>query len=71
VITTAKAVTERDSLAPRLALAEAEIKKLRAAATSAKEAAERAKTAAATTETAARDAAHTAARQKATLEARV
>jgi chromosome segregation ATPase len=55
----------------RLALAEAEIKKLRAAAALAEEAVERAKTVAATTETVARDATQTAAREKATLEARV
>jgi hypothetical protein len=67
--TTAAAITEQNSLASRLALAEVE--KLRAAATSAEEAAERAKTAAAATETAARDAAQAAAREKAVLEARV
>jgi hypothetical protein len=55
----------------RLALAEAEIEKLRAATASAEEAAERAKTVATATETAARDAAQTAAREKETLEARV
>jgi hypothetical protein len=55
----------------RLALAEAEIKKLRAAAASAEEAVKRAKTIAATTETFARDATQTAAREKTTLEARV
>jgi flagellar biosynthesis chaperone FliJ len=54
-----------------LALAEAEVEKLRAATTFAKEAAERAKTAAAVTETAAQDAAQAAAREKAMLEARV
>jgi hypothetical protein len=63
--------TERDSLASRLALAEAEIKRLRAAATSTEEAAERAKTAAATAETVARDATQAAAREKVTLEAKV
>jgi hypothetical protein len=47
----ATAATERDSLASRLALTVAEIRKLRAAAASAEEATERAKTAAATTET--------------------
>jgi chromosome segregation ATPase len=47
----AAAATERDSLASRLALAKAEIKKLRAATASAEEAAERAKTAAAAAET--------------------
>jgi hypothetical protein len=40
----AKAVTEQDALALRLALAEAEVEKLRAAATSAEEAAKRART---------------------------
>jgi chromosome segregation ATPase len=68
-ISTAMAATERDSLASRLALAEAEIEKIRAAAASAEEAAERAKTAVATTETAARDAAQAAAREKAALKA--
>jgi hypothetical protein len=58
-------------LAPRLALAEAEIEKLRAATASAEEAAARAKTTVAMTETAARDAAQAAAREKAALEARV
>jgi chromosome segregation ATPase len=62
---------ERDSLASRLALAEAEIKRLRAAAASAGEEAERAKTAAATAETTARDATQAAAREKVTLEAKV
>jgi hypothetical protein len=47
----AVAATEWDSLASRLALAEAEIEKLRVAAASAEEAAERAKTAVSTTET--------------------
>jgi chromosome segregation ATPase len=65
------AVTERDLLALRLALVEAEVKKLRAAATSIEEAAERAKTAASATETAAWDATRAAARKKAALEARV
>jgi chromosome segregation ATPase len=65
------AVTERDSLASRLALSEAEIEKLRVAAASAEEVAERAKTAAATTESAAREASQTVAREKATLEAKV
>jgi chromosome segregation ATPase len=63
----AAAATERDSLASRLALAEAEIKKLQAATASTEKAAERAKTAAAATETAAQ----AAAREKAVLEARV
>jgi hypothetical protein len=44
-------VSERDSLSSRLALAEAEIEKLRVATASAEEVAERAKTTAATTET--------------------
>jgi hypothetical protein len=65
------AVTERDSLASRLALAEAEIEKLRVAAASAEEVAERAKTVAATAESAAREASQTAAREKAALEAKV
>jgi hypothetical protein len=47
----ATTATERDSLASTLALIEAKIEKLRAAATSAEEAAERAKTVAATAET--------------------
>jgi uncharacterized protein (DUF3084 family) len=64
-------VTERDALASRLALAEAEVKKLRAIATSAEEATERAKTATATTEAAARDAAQAVAREKAVLETKV
>jgi hypothetical protein len=64
------ASTQRDSLAPRLALTEAEVKKLRATAASAEEAAERARTAAAATETAVRDAAQVASREKTTLEAR-
>jgi uncharacterized protein (DUF3084 family) len=55
----------------RLALAEAEIEKLRAAAASAEEAAERAKTTAAATEAAARDAAQAAIREKVMLEAKV
>jgi predicted nucleic acid-binding Zn-ribbon protein len=69
--TAAVVATERDSLASRLALAEAEIEKLRAAAAAAEEAAERAKTAAATAETTAREASQTAARKKAALEAKV
>jgi chromosome segregation ATPase len=67
----ATVATERDSLASRLALAEAEVVKLRATAVSAEEAAERSKTAAAATETATRDAAEDAAREKAVLEERV
>jgi hypothetical protein len=69
--TAATAVTERDSLASRLALAEVEIKKLRVAAASAEEADERAKTAVATAETTAREASQTAVREKAALEAKV
>jgi predicted nucleic acid-binding Zn-ribbon protein len=65
------AATERDSLPSRLALAEAEVEKLRAAATSAEEAVERAKTVVAATESAARDATHAAAREKAALEVKV
>jgi hypothetical protein len=52
----AVAATKRDLLASRLALAEAEIEKLRAVAASAEEAAERAKTIAATAETTTREA---------------
>jgi alanyl-tRNA synthetase len=58
-------------LVSRLALAEAEIEKLRAAAASAEEATERAKTAMAMTETATRDVTQTTACEKAALEARV
>jgi hypothetical protein len=58
-------------LALRLALAEAEIEKLRAAVASAEEAAERAKTAAATVKTTARDASQATAREKAALEAKM
>jgi chromosome segregation ATPase len=65
------ATTERDSLASRITLTEAEIEKLRAVAASAEVATERANTAAATSETATRDAAQAAARDKAALEARV
>jgi chromosome segregation ATPase len=69
--TTATAVvTEQDSLASRLALAEAEIEKLQVAAMSAEEATERAKTAVATAETSAREASQTAAREKVALEAK-
>jgi chromosome segregation ATPase len=64
------AATERDSLVSRLALIEVEVKKLRAAAASAEEAAERARTTAAATETSARDATQAPAREKTTLEAR-
>jgi anti-sigma28 factor (negative regulator of flagellin synthesis) len=69
--TTVVAVTERDSLALRLTLAEAEIEKLRAAPPSAEEAAKRAKTAVATVETTAREASKTDAREKAVLEEKV
>jgi chromosome segregation ATPase len=65
------AAIERDSLASRLALTEAVIEKLRAAAASAEEAAERAKTVAAIAETTAREVAQAAAREKATLGAKV
>jgi chromosome segregation ATPase len=65
----ATAATERDSLASRHALTEAEVEKLRAAAASVEEAANRAKAVA--TATTARDAAQATAREKATLEARV
>jgi chromosome segregation ATPase len=58
-------------LESRLALAEAEIEKLRVAAASANEAAERARTATTAAEAAARDAAQTAAREKAALESKV
>jgi hypothetical protein len=68
---TAAAATERDSLASRLVLAEAEVEKLRASTTYADEAAERAKTVAAATETTARDAAQATAREKVALEVRV
>jgi DNA repair exonuclease SbcCD ATPase subunit len=67
----AAAVTERDSLAMRLALAEAEIEKLRVATASTEEATERAKTAATTAETTFREASQTAACEKAALEAKV
>jgi chromosome segregation ATPase len=64
-------VIERDSLASRLALAEAEVEKLRAATTSAEEAAERARTTVDATKTATRDAAQAAACEKATIKTRV
>jgi chromosome segregation ATPase len=67
----AAAATERDLMTSRLAPAEVEVEKLRAAVASIKEAAERAKTAAATTEIAAWDAAQAATREKAKLEERV
>jgi hypothetical protein len=67
----ATAATEQDSLASRLALAEAKIERLCAAAASVEEAAERAKTAVAMAETVARYANHAAAREKAALEAKV
>jgi hypothetical protein len=62
---------EQDSQASRLALAEAEVEKLHATAASAEGAAERARITTSTTETTAGDAAEAAAREKATLEARV
>jgi hypothetical protein len=58
-------------LASRLVLAEAEIKKLRAAAASAEEVPERAKSAAAMAETTAREASQTTVREEAALEAKV
>jgi hypothetical protein len=67
----AAATTKRDSLASWLALAEAKVEKLGAAMTSAKETAERARITASTTKAAAGDTAQAAAREKATLEARV
>jgi chromosome segregation ATPase len=66
----ATTATEQDSLVSRLALAEAEIEKLRAAAMSVEEAAKRAKTVVAAAETTARETAQAAAREKATLEAK-
>jgi chromosome segregation ATPase len=70
-IAAAASTTERDSLVSRLALTEAEIENLRAAAASAEEVAETAKTAAATAETTAREASQAAAHEKAALEAKV
>jgi hypothetical protein len=67
----AAVATERDLVASRLVLAEVEIEKLRAAAMSAEEATERAKTATTATATAARDATQAAAHEKVTLKARV
>jgi hypothetical protein len=67
----AAVATERDSLASRLALAEAEVEKLHAAAASAEEAAERAKAAAAATETSAWDTAQATTLEKAVPEERV
>jgi hypothetical protein len=55
----------------RFALAKAEIEKLRMAAASAEEVAERAKTAAATAESAAREASQTATHEMAALDAKV
>jgi chromosome segregation ATPase len=66
----AAVATERDSLASRLALIEAEVEKLRAAVASAEDA-ERARTPATATKVAARDAAQAAAREKTMLEAKV
>jgi hypothetical protein len=65
------AVPEQDSLVSRLALAEAEVEKLRAATALVEETAERAKTAAVMTETAAREAAQSVVRKKAALEVKV
>jgi chromosome segregation ATPase len=67
----AAAITKMDSLASRLALAEAEIEKLRMAVASAEEVAERAKTAAATAESASREASQTAAQEKVSLKVKV
>jgi hypothetical protein len=67
----ARAGMERDALASRLALAEAEVEKLLAAAASIDEAAERAKTVTTATEAATQDAAQTAAHEKASLETKV
>jgi chromosome segregation ATPase len=67
----AAAVTERDFLASRLALAEAEMEKLRVVVESVEEVAKRAKTAAATAKSAAREASQTTAREKAALKAKV
>jgi chromosome segregation ATPase len=67
----ATAATERDSLVSKLALVEAEVERLRAAAASVEEAAERAKSAAATVNETARDAAEAAAHEKAALETKM
>jgi predicted nucleic acid-binding Zn-ribbon protein len=67
----ATAMTDRDALAVRLALAEVEIEKLRAPAVSANEAAERATTTVAAAKATAQDAAQTAAWAKAALETKV
>jgi hypothetical protein len=67
----ATTVGERDALAMRLALAEAEVEKLCAVAVTTDEATERAKTVAAASEAAARDAAQAVAREKAALEMKV
>jgi predicted nucleic acid-binding Zn-ribbon protein len=67
----ATAAVERDSLASKLALVEAEVERLRATAASAEEAAERAKAAMAAVEATARDAAEVAAREKAALETKM
>jgi chromosome segregation ATPase len=66
----ATTATEQDSLVSRLALAEAEIEKLRATAASVEDATKRAKTVVAAAETTARETAQAAAREKATLEAK-
>jgi hypothetical protein len=65
------AVTEQDVVVSKLALTKAEVEKLRAVATSAEEAAERARTAVVATEIAARDAAQAAAHEKAVHEMKV
>jgi predicted transglutaminase-like cysteine proteinase len=67
----ATTATERDALAARLALAEAEVEKLHAVALSANEAVERAKTADAAAEASARDTTQTATGEKVALETRV
>jgi vacuolar-type H+-ATPase subunit D/Vma8 len=64
----ATAVTKRDALAMRFALAEAEIKKLLSAVASTNEAAERATAASTATDITARDAAQAAAQEKVVLE---
>jgi chromosome segregation ATPase len=67
----ATAVEERDALATRLDLTEAEVEKLCAVVASADEAAEGAKTAATATEATARDAAQATTRENAALETKV
>jgi hypothetical protein len=68
---TATAAAERHSLASKLAHAKAEVERLRAAAGSVEEAAERAKTAAATVEATARDTAEAATPEKTALETKM